>query len=203
MIGYLVVTITGALRENAAAATPPKPASALESRAGAIATEVARAWGVSDLIIGLTVVAVGTSLPEMATSVVATIRGEREMAVGNVVGSCLFNLGVVLAVTALVSPQGIPVEAAAVRFDLPVMLATAFVLLPVAFIGTRISRWEGGLFLAYYAAYVLYLVWTAVEHGLLPILSTAMVAFVLPLTAIALIVLSVAEWRLRRARGSG
>ena len=70
------------------------------------ATAVAHAWGVSDLIIGLTVVAVGTSLPELATSLVATMRGERDIAVGNIVGSCLFNIGVVLSATALVSRVG-------------------------------------------------------------------------------------------------
>ena len=161
------------------------------------ATAVAHAWGVSDLIIGLTVVAVGTSLPELATSLVATLRGERDIAVGNIVGSCVFNLGIVLSTTALVSGGGVPVEASAVRFDVPVMVAAAVVLLPVAFIGGSIARWEGAAFVAFYAAYLVYLVLTALQHSMLPAFSLAMTAFVLPLAALTLIVLSVAEWRRR------
>jgi len=122
------------------------------------AEAVARALGVSELIIALTVVAGGTSLPEVATSVVASLRGERDIAVGNVIGSNLFNLLGVLGVTGLVASDGVGVAPDALAFDLPVMVAVALVCLPVFFTGNVISRWEGGLFLAYYAGYVVYLV---------------------------------------------
>src|SRR5690606_22317763 len=80
------------------------------------------ALGISSLVIGLTVVAIGTSLPEIATSVLAGLRGQRDIAVGNAVGSNLFNLMLVLGATALIAPKGIAVPAVAIRFDLPVMI---------------------------------------------------------------------------------
>lgn len=164
------------------------------------ATQVARSWGVSDLVIGLTVVAIGTSLPELATSIVAAMRGQRDMAVGNLLGSCLFNLGAVLGLAALVAGDGIPVEPAAVRFDLPVMVAAAFALVPVAFTGLRIERWEGALFVGYYAAYLAFVVMTAVNHTALPAFGVAVGAFVIPLTVVTLAVLSVGELRRREPR---
>ncbi len=100
------------------------------------ATNIATALGISELIVGLTVVAVGTSLPELATSIIAALRGERDMAVGNLVGSNIFNIGAVLGLTAS-SPGGIAVDRAAVVFDLPVMVAVALVLLPLAFTAGR------------------------------------------------------------------
>jgi len=128
---------------------------------GAVA--IAHQLGVSDLVIGLTIVAVGTSLPELATSVVATIRGERDIAVGNVVGSCLFNLLAVLGLAGMVSPSGIAVSAQSLHVDLPVMILTAVVCLPIFFTGKRISRGEGALLLSGYIAYMAYLIFTAVH----------------------------------------
>ena len=122
------------------------------------AVSVASSLGVSELIIGITIVAAGTSLPEVMTSVVASFRGERDIAVGNVIGSNIFNLSCVLGVSSLVAPEGIAVSPVIVRFDLPVMIAAAAVCLPVFFTGQRIARWEGGLFLAYYLVYMFYLV---------------------------------------------
>ncbi len=118
---------------------------------GAVA--FAQALGVSELVIGLTIVAAGTSLPEIATSVVATLKGERDIAVGNVVGSCIFNIVGVLGVSGLAAPDGIAVSGAVLRFDLPVMVAAAVVCLPVFLSGSIISRAEGALFLACYAGY--------------------------------------------------
>jgi len=166
-------------------------------------TQVARSFGVTDLVIGLTVVAVGTSLPELATSLIAALRGERDMAVGNIVGSCVFNLGAVLGLSALIAADGIPMEPAAVRFDLPFMLATAIALLPVAFTGMAIARWEGVVFVAYYAAYITYLVLTATSHPALPAFGAAMRTFVIPLTALTLGILVVNEVRRRRVRPAG
>lgn len=154
------------------------------------ATVIARVLGISELIIGLTVVAAGTSLPEVATSIIAAIRGERDIAVGNVVGSNIFNILAVLGLTALTGPSGIGVSPAALHFDIPVMIAVAAACLPVFFTGHLIARWEGALFLGYYAAYVLYLILNAVHHAALPAFSAVMLLFVLPLTAVTLLVLA-------------
>jgi cation:H+ antiporter len=161
------------------------------------AVSFARVLGVSDLVIGLTVVAVGTSLPELATSVLAAARGQRDMAVGNLVGSNIFNILAVLGLASLVVPGGIPVAASALTFDLPVMTAVAVACLPVFFTGHLIARWEGAFFLGYYVAYTTYLVLTATEHGAAPLLGDAMLYFVVPLT---LVTLAVSLWRHVRAR---
>jgi cation:H+ antiporter len=163
--------------------------------AGAVA--FAKALGVSELIIGLTIVAAGTSLPEVATSLLAAIRGERDIAVGNVVGSNIFNILTVLGIGAMVSASGLPVSPAVIRFDLLVMIAVAVACLPIFASGAVIARWEGGLFLGYYAAYTAYLILDAQQHDTLPAFSTAMQTFVLPLTAITLIVMGWRAWRLR------
>ncbi len=162
---------------------------------GAVA--IASALGVSELIIGLTVVAAGTSLPEVATSVIASLRGERDIAVGNVVGSNIFNVLLVLGLASLVAPSGIPVPAAVLAFDLPIMIAAALACLPIFFTGYRIDRWEGGLFLAYYLAYLSYLIMTVTGHAALPLFGAAMLFFVLPLTFLTLAVVS---WRALGAR---
>jgi len=157
--------------------------------------------GVSELIIGLTVVAVGTSLPEIAASVVASLRGERDIAIGNVVGSCIFNILSVMGITSLLAPIGIGVPPAALSFDLPVMLAVAVASLPIAFHGGAILRWEGALFVGYYVAYTLYLILNATQHAALPLFSGIMWAFVLPLTAITLLVIVARQLYIgRRAR---
>ncbi len=160
---------------------------------GAVAT--ARFLGVSELIIGLTIVSVGTSLPEVAASVVAALQGERDIAVGNAVGSNLFNLMSVLGLTSLVSPGGIAVSPAALHFDIPVMVVVAVACLPIFFTQHRIDRWEGGLFLAYYVAYVTFLILNAIHHPALGPFSAAMLWFALPLTAVTLLVLTVRALR--------
>lgn len=167
------------------------------------AVTIAQLLGVSDLIIGLTVIAIGTSLPEVAASVVASLRGQRDIAVGNVVGSNLFNLLMVLGITGLVAPQGIPVPEAALGFDIPVMIAVAVACLPIFFTAHCIDRWEGALFLAYYLAYTVYLILNAMEHDALPVFNAIMLWFVIPLTAITLVVLGVRGWRAQSAKGRG
>ena len=159
--------------------------------------EVATALGVSSLVIGLTVVAAGTGLPEVATSLVAALRGERDIAVGNAVGSSLFNLLAVLGLGGLLAPQAIAVAPAVLRFDLPVMLGISVACLPIFFIDHRISRGEGALLLAYYAAYTAYLVLQAEDHDAVPAFGRIMLAFVIPVTALALIILTVRAWRSR------
>jgi cation:H+ antiporter len=142
--------------------------------------------GVSELVIGLTIVAAGTSMPEVVTSIIAAIRGERDIAVGNVVGSNIFNLLGVLGISALVAPSGIPVSEALIGFDIPLMLVVAVACLPIFFTGGTINRWEGALFMGYYIAYTLYLVLNATQHDLLPIFNTIMLYFVIPLTVITI-----------------
>lgn len=164
------------------------------------AVNIATTLGVSSLVAGLTVVAVGTSLPELATSIIAVRRGERDLAVGNVVGSNTFNIGVVLGLPALVSLEGIPVASAAVAFDMPVMLAAALALLPVAFTGFAVARWEGTLFVALYLAYTSYVVLAATAHDALQGFTAVMAWFVLPLVAITLIAFVSYEVGLRKGR---
>jgi len=153
---------------------------------GAVA--VAEWLGVSQLIIGLTVVAVGTSLPEVATSVVASLRNERDIAVGNVVGSNIFNILSVLGLCSIVAPAGVDVSRAALSFDIPVMIAVAVACLPIFFTGYRIERWEGVMFLGYYVAYTVYLYLQATQHDALTTYSAIMGLFVIPITAITLLV---------------
>lgn len=152
------------------------------------AVAFAKTFGVSDLVIGLTVVAVGTSMPEIATSIVAAVRGQRDIAVGNVVGSNVFNILAVLGVTGLVSAGGLPVPEAARNFDLWVMLAVAFACLPILITGREIARWEGGVFLVYYAAYTAWLVLATQRHEALPAFSGTMLGYVLPITVITIVV---------------
>jgi cation:H+ antiporter len=162
------------------------------------AVTLARLLGLSELLVGLTVVAAGTSLPELATSVVASLRGERDLAVGNVVGSNIFNILLVLGLTGFMAPAGIAIAAQAVQFDLPVMTAVAIACLPIFFTGYTIERWEGALFLAYYVAYTAYLILSATGHAALPAFATAMLGFVLPLTILTLGIVTVRAWRQSR-----
>jgi cation:H+ antiporter len=159
------------------------------------ATEVARLLRVSELIVGLTVVAVGTSLPEIATSLIATVRGQREIAVGNVVGSNIFNLLLVLGVCAALSPQPLVVSTSALRFDIPIMFAVTAACWPIFFTEWVISRWEGLAFLAFYAAYILFLYLQATAHDQLDHYRAAMIYFVLPLTVLVLLICSTRHWR--------
>jgi cation:H+ antiporter len=160
------------------------------------AVTVAKAVGLSELIIGLTVVSIGTSLPEAAVAIVAIVRGERDIAVGNVIGSNLFNILAVLGLASLASPTGINIPPGALGFDIPVMTVVALACLPIFANGNVIARWEGGLFLGYYVAYTLYVILDATQHDALPLFSRIMAAFVLPLTAITLFVVA-----LRAVRG--
>lgn len=162
------------------------------------ATDIAESLGVSDLVIGLTVVAIGTSLPELATSVLAAIRGQRDIAVGNVVGSNIFNLLGVLGLSGAISSKGIPVTDEALRLDLPVMIAAAVVLIPVCWNGFMIKRWEGFLMMAYYLAYVAYLIFRANDSDATEFMSTAAL-IVVPLTLVTFSVTGLQGWRRHRA----
>lgn len=149
------------------------------------ATAIARAFHVSDMIIGLTIVAAGTSLPEVATSVIATFRGERDIAIGNVVGSNIFNILGILGLSAIITPGGLNVNPAMVSFDLPIMVAVAVACLPIFFTGFSIARWEGALFFASYVAYTLFLILAAAKNPAVETLSNA-VLLIAPLVVIVL-----------------
>ena len=157
------------------------------------AVTIATALGVNELLIGLTIVAIGTSLPELATSVVASFRGERDIAVGNVLGSNIFNILAVLGFSGTISPNGIQVSETLIQFDIPVAIAVAFACLPIFYSGQRIDRWEALLFLFYYLAYTGYLILDATRHETLPTYIDIMLWFVLPLTVITLVTLGIHE----------
>jgi len=149
----------------------------------------AKLLGISDLVIGLTIVAAGTSMPEVAASLVAAFKGERDIAVGNVVGSNIFNVLGCLGLGGLVSGSvGMALAPSVLTFDLWVLLAVSLACLPVFLSGREIARWEGGVFLIYYVAYVSYMILSAQEHDALPWFSSAMLSFVVPLTIITLVV---------------
>ena len=149
----------------------------------------AKALGVSDVVIALTIVAAGTSMPEVATSVMAAIKGERDIAVGNVVGSGTFNLLGCIGLSGMAAGSaGLVIPASVMQFDIWVMLAVALACLPVFMTGREIARWEGGVFLGYYVAYVTFLVLQAQQSPALGTFALAMTSFVLPLTVIAMVV---------------
>jgi cation:H+ antiporter len=207
MIAYVVLSIRAGRREVAAAGDIDRPSevvpvalplAALLLVGGlgllvlgarllvSAAITIARDLGVDDTIIGLTIVAAGTSLPEVATSVVATLRGQRDIAIGNVVGSNLFNILGILGVSGLVAGGDLSVARSIENFDLPVMVAVALACMPFM-TGGRMMRFEGAVFVAFYLAYTAYLVLAAQQHAALPTMSAVMAEFVLPLTAVALV----------------
>lgn len=162
------------------------------------ATDIATHFGVSELVIGLTVVAIGTSLPELATSMMAAIRGQRDIAVGNIVGSCLFNLMCVLGATGIVSPDGVNVTDASLRLDLPVMLAATIVLVPIFWNGFEIRRWEGFVLVFFYIVYVVYLVLNANGSDAADVMRPAALITV-PLVLMTFAVTGVQGWRRHQA----
>ena len=151
------------------------------------AVAFARALGVSDLVIGLTIIAAGTSMPEVATSITAALRGERDIAVGNVIGSNTFNILGCLGLSGVVSEAGLDIAPAVLNFDLWVMVAVAFASLPVFLLRNEIGRRRGLMFLAFYVAYVAYLILGAQQHDALDEFSAVMLSFVLPLAVVTLV----------------
>lgn len=117
------------------------------------ATVIAQTFGISETVIGLTLVAIGTSMPELATTVMAAIRRQADVALGNVIGSNLFNLLAIIGVAGLVAP--IPVDPDLLRFDLWVMLAASVMLVPFVFLRQNIGRVWGVILTLLYVAYLL------------------------------------------------
>jgi cation:H+ antiporter len=151
--------------------------------------------GLSERIIGLTVIAIATSLPGLMTSVIAALRGERDMAVGNVIGSNLLNLLGVLGLTAMVAPDSLSVSPNALIFDLPVLLGVAALCLPVLYSGYRIDRVEGLLFLSLYLTYGLHIVSISTGMLLAERLESAMLRLILPVLAVLVTWGIVRAWR--------
>ncbi|MGC4152510.1 MAG: calcium/sodium antiporter [Propionicimonas sp.] len=119
---------------------------------------LARAVGVSDAFIGLTIVAIGTSAPELVTTIVATVRGDRDIAVGNLIGSSVFNLTLILGLPVLVSNGSGPIDPHLIRIDLPIMVAVSLLCIPLFLSGRKLSRWEGFLLVIGYAIYLTYVI---------------------------------------------
>lgn len=122
------------------------------------AVSLARAVGVSDAFIGLTIVAIGTSAPELVTTIVATVRGDRDIAVGNLIGSSVFNLTLILGLPVLISNGSGPIDPHLIRIDLPIMVAVSLFCIPLFLSGKRLSRWEGVLLVIGYAVYLTYVI---------------------------------------------
>ena len=159
------------------------------------AISFAESLGVSELVIGLTIVAAGTSMPEVATSVMATIRGERDIAVGNVIGSNIFNILAVVGLSAIVAPEPLVISNAMQTFDFWVMLAVAVACLPIFFTGSTIARWEGGVFFLYYVAYATYLILDSQDHSATGTYTNAMLLFVIPITVVTIAIVAAREWK--------
>ena len=159
----------------------------------------ARWAGVSEVVVSLTIVAAGTSLPELATSILAAMRGERDIAIGNVVGSNLFNIMAVIGLSGAIAPAGLPVAASMIAFDVPFMIAAAIACLPMFARGRMIPRWQGAMFLLAYVAYVVYLLLDATGHEAKHGYVSVMLRFVVPLLLLTLVVLAIQVWRPRRS----
>lgn len=153
------------------------------------ASTIAKFAGVSDSIIGLSIVAAGTSLPEAATAIMAVLREENDIAVGNIIGSCIYNVIAVLGISGLVVPGGLRISTGILHFDLPFFVIVSVACLPIFFTDFRISKWEGALFLGYYLTYLLYLILQARQHETLPLYSNTLIIFILPLAIVTACIL--------------
>jgi cation:H+ antiporter len=159
------------------------------------ATVIAQDLGLSERVIGLTVIGIATSLPALMTSLIAALRGERDIAVGNVIGSNLFNLLGVLGATALISPEPLSISPNALDFDLPVMLVTAALALPMFYSDYRLTRLEGLLLLALYVVYGLHIVSFTTGMPLADRLERLMIHYALPVLGVAVAITTVRAWR--------
>lgn len=164
------------------------------------ATALAKTLGVSETFIGLTIVAVGTSLPEIATTAIACLRGERDLAVGNVVGSCTFNILAVLGLSAIIAPGGIGVSNLVLLTDLPIMLVVSVICLPLLFTHHTLSRTEGILFLSGYGLYTAYLIFHTIQSPLTAWVASYFWFGILPLTTLLTAILSIRYFRQSQAQ---
>lgn len=160
---------------------------------GAIA--FATILGVSEVVIGLTIVAAGTSLPELATSVVAAIKGERDIAIGNVVGSCIFNICSVLGFSGLAAGGALTVAPSMLALDIPLMIGVALLCLPLFRSGYEVTRANGAVFLAGYVAYVVYMVLAATHNPALALFTSALLNVLVPAVIVGTVIVSVQALR--------
>ena len=157
----------------------------------------AEMMGVSELVIGLTVVAIGTSLPEVVVVLVAAIRKERDIAVGSIIGSNILNLLAVLGVSGLFIQGAIPVQDVLIRFDIPLLIIVSLLCIPIFYTGYRIARWEGGILLFFYGSYLYYLYLSNIEHPFLEHFTYWMSRWIIPGLIIVIIIVAVFEWKKR------
>ena len=162
------------------------------------ATAAARSWGVSELVIGLSIVAIGTSLPEVATSIVATLRGKRDIAVGNILGSNMFNLLLVLGLCATISPaaEGLRIEARALWLDLPVMIGVVVLCWPIFYTGRMISRLEGMALFGFYVCYMLFRFLQESSNPVTQVFGLVILFAIIPATILFLSHRIYKEWRI-------
>ncbi|MDG2305887.1 MAG: calcium/sodium antiporter [Candidatus Binatia bacterium] len=151
------------------------------------ASVMALALGVSELVVSLTIVAFGTSLPELVTAVIAALRGENDIAVGNVVGSNIMNLLLILGLSSFFATGGLAVAQQVTDFDLPFTLVAAVACLPIFWTGHRMERTEGALFLLAYAVYLCELVMTATGHSAAEVARNTLYFVVAPLMALSIL----------------
>ena len=164
------------------------------------AVAIAQSFGVSEAVIGLTIVAIGTSLPEVVTSIVATIKGQRDIAVGNVIGSNIFNLLAVLGISGLIAPEGLTANAQLISLDFPVMVGVALLCVPLFFTGATLNRFEGLAFFALYILYTVYLIGVALQLSYHSVLGQWVVYGVIP--AILILVIGSLAWDMKQRRHS-
>ena len=150
------------------------------------AEEIALSIGIPELVVGLTVLAVGTSMPEIITSVIAALRGDRDVALGNAIGSNVFNLLFVLGIVS-VTHSDLPIADELLGLDFPVLLAVAALCIPFAITGAAISRWEGFALVGLYIGYTAYLVLDGLDNGAAPLVGTIVLASLVPIVGAAFV----------------
>lgn len=153
------------------------------------AVDLAKRFGISDAIIGLTIVAIGTSLPEVATSILATMKGERDIAIGNIVGSNIYNILAITGLTSAIATNGLSISEDLMQMDIPIMIGTSICCLPI-FAKMKIARWEGFLFFSSYVLYTIYLILKASEHSFLSSYKQGLILFALPAVATSILVIT-------------
>lgn len=162
------------------------------------AVTIAEVLGVSELIIGLTIVSIGTSLPEVATSMAASRKGDADTAVANVLGSNLYNILLTLGLTIVVAPGALKVSADAIYFDMPIMILVVIACLPLFWPGKELGRVEAAGFLFYYISYMGYLVMLAMQHPLKDLFEQVMIWGLIPLTIVLILYKFVRDYRTKK-----
>jgi len=162
------------------------------------ATIFAEKAGVSELLIGLTIVAVGTSLPEIVTSILAAVRGEKDLAVGSIVGSNILNILSVIGISGLFI-SGIPVQDSLLQVGYIILMAVSVLCFPIFFTGRRIKRIEGAIFLSSYILYLFYLYLDSIASSFLPSFVQWVLFGFVPVVVLYVIVALINEFKTKKA----